>query len=79
MTSPCASSPRQGSRRLIGQIANEKQTIINLVAAELGAAIVPRWTAQLGAAGVVFQAIALKEGMALRTLPLSIAYLRNVA
>lgn len=62
----------------IGQMANEKQTILTLVATGLGIAIVPRWTAQLGAAGVVFRPILLPEGMELRSLPLAVAFLRHV-
>jgi DNA-binding transcriptional LysR family regulator len=62
----------------IGQMANEKQTIINLVANGLGIAIVPRWTSQLGAAGVVFKPISLPQGLMLKSLPLSAAYLRDV-
>lgn len=62
----------------IGQMANEKQTIINLVAGGLGVAIVPRWTSQLGATGVAFKPIVLVEGVVLKSLPLSVAYVRNV-
>ncbi len=67
-----------GVTPLIGQMANEKQTIIQLVASGLGVAIVPRWTSMLGAAGVVFRPIALAEGNEQRSLPLSVATLRNV-
>jgi DNA-binding transcriptional LysR family regulator len=62
----------------IGQMANEKQTIINLVASGLGVAIVPRWTSQLGAAGVVFTPIELPQGAVLKRLPLAMATLRDV-
>ena len=62
----------------IGQIANEKQTIINLVGNGLGAAIVPRWAARMAATGVVFLPIRLPAGAAMHRLPLSAAYLRHV-
>lgn len=62
----------------IGQMANEKQTIINLVGGGLGIAVVPSWTSRLGAAGVAFKPISHAEGTALKSLPLSVAYLRNV-
>jgi DNA-binding transcriptional LysR family regulator len=38
----------------IVQLANEKQTIVNLVAAELGVAIVPRWTSRMAARGICY-------------------------
>ncbi len=67
-----------GVTPLIDQIANEKQTIIQLVASGLGVAIVPRWISMLGATGVVFSPIVLAEGNTQRSLPLSVATLRNV-
>lgn len=36
----------------IAQIAEEKQTIVNLVSAGLGIAIVPSWTSRLASRGV---------------------------
>jgi DNA-binding transcriptional LysR family regulator len=36
-----------GLEARIVQIADEKQTIVNLVAAELGVAIVPKWTSRM--------------------------------
>ena len=41
-----------GLQPRIAQIADEKQTIVNLVAAELGVAIVPRWTSRMATPGV---------------------------
>ena len=38
----------------IVQYAEEKQTIVNLVAENLGAAIVPRWTTRISSRGVCF-------------------------
>ena len=58
----------------IAQVADEKQTIVNLVAAGLGAAITPRWTARMKVAGVRF--IPLKETGAGR-LPLAAAWLKG--
>lgn len=62
----------------VGQVADEKQTIINLVAAGLGAAIVPRWTARLGSVGVAYRPLVLAEGASTSRLPLAAAYLRDV-
>src|SRR3954467_11640474 len=46
------------------QVADEKTTIVNLVAARLGLAIVPRWTSRLTIAGVRFVPLKLKRGSA---------------
>lgn len=43
-----------GLRAHVAQIADEKQTIINLVAAGLGAALVPRWTSRMAPRSVRF-------------------------
>lgn len=60
----------------IAQIADEKQTIVNLVAAGLGAAIVPRWTARMAISGVRF--VPLKDmGENVGRLPLAAAWLRG--
>jgi DNA-binding transcriptional LysR family regulator len=63
------------SPRLV-QVADEKQTIINLVAARLGLAIVPRWTTRMGISGVKFIPLRIKDGPAGR-LPLAAAWLRS--
>ena len=42
----------------IAQIADEKQTIVNLVSAKLGAAIVPKWTSRMAARGVRYVRLA---------------------
>lgn len=62
----------------VGQVADEKQTIIHLVAAGFGVAIVPRWTACLAVPGVAYVALTPPEGISLNRLPLSAAYLRDV-
>lgn len=66
-----------GLQARIAQVAEEKQTIINLVAAEIGLAIVPRWTARLAPAGVRF--VPLKTGRqgTMTKLPLAAAWVRQ--
>lgn len=67
---------RAGLKPRIAQIADEKQTIVNLVAAGLGAAIVPRWTARMAIPGVRF--VPLKDaGEGAGRLPLAAAWLRG--
>jgi DNA-binding transcriptional LysR family regulator len=69
-----------GLQARIAQIAEEKQTIINLVAADLGIAIVPRWTSRMAAKGVRY--IPLKSAASTVTatmnkLPLAAAWVRG--
>ena len=66
-----------GLRPLIAQVAEEKQTIVNLVAAELGIAIVPRWSSRMNVAGVRYVALALEGGERLNLLPLAAAWVRG--
>ncbi|KWV54134.1 transcriptional regulator [Bradyrhizobium macuxiense] len=61
----------------IRQIADEKQTIVNMVAARLGVAIVPRWTARMAIPGVRFVPLRLKRGSSAGRLPLAAAWLRG--
>ena len=63
-----------GLQARVIQIANEKQTIVNLVAAELGVAIVPRWTSRMAARGVRFVRLA---GSDMNRLPLAAAWTRG--
>jgi DNA-binding transcriptional LysR family regulator len=56
------------------QIADEKQTIVNLVAAELGVAIVPRWTSRMATRGVCYVPLAMS---AMNKLPLAAAWTRG--
>ncbi len=56
------------------QIADEKQTIINLVAAELGVAIVPRFTSRMATRGVRFVPLAIPT---MTRLPLAAAWTRG--
>ncbi|MEW7313966.1 LysR substrate-binding domain-containing protein [Buttiauxella gaviniae] len=59
------------------KIADEKQTIINMVAAELGAAIMPKWVARMSAMNVKFIPLA-KEYQTIRTkLPLSAVWVKD--
>lgn len=61
----------------IQEIADEKQTIVNMVAARLGVAIVPRWTARMAIPGVRFVPLRLKRGSAAGRLPLAAAWLKG--
>ena len=63
----------------IVQHATEKQTIVGMVAAGLGAAIVPRWTARIAAKGVRFVPIRRpRTARQLDTLPLAAAWIRGL-
>jgi DNA-binding transcriptional LysR family regulator len=66
-----------GLRPVISQVAEEKQTIVNLVAAKLGLAIVPRWTSRLAVAGVRFVPLVAPQADHLNILPLAAAWLRG--
>lgn len=68
---------RAGLRPQLSQIAEEKQTIVQLVAAGLGLAIVPRWASRLGMAGVRFVPLASRDAADLELLPMAVAWLRN--
>lgn len=61
----------------IGQIADEKQTIVTLVASGTGLAIVPRWTSRLAVPGVRFVPLKTREGAALSKLVLAVAWARG--
>lgn len=65
-----------GLQARIAQVADEKQTIVNLVAAGLGAAIVPRWTARLATEGVRFIPLDVTTGP-INRLPLAAVWLRG--
>jgi DNA-binding transcriptional LysR family regulator len=62
----------------LAQVAEEKHTIINLVAAQLGAAIVPRWTARMMTKGVRYVPIETSAPRGLNRLPLWAAWVRDV-
>ncbi len=63
-----------GLEARIVQIADEKQTIVNLVSAQLGVAIVPKWTSRMAARGVRYVRLAT-SGMT--KLPLAAAWTRG--
>jgi DNA-binding transcriptional LysR family regulator len=66
-----------GLRANIAQLADEKQTIVNLVAAELGVAIVPSWTSRMTAAGVRYIPLIVHGNKAAKRLPLAAAWVRG--
>ncbi len=66
-----------GQRPTIAQVAEEKQTIVNLVAAELGLAIVPRWASRMAIAGVRYVPLKTRPPDALGILPLAAAWVRG--
>lgn len=64
----CGLEPR------IAQQAEEKQTIVHLVGAEIGAALVPHWTSRLGVEGVVYRPLVDASGEQVCELPLAAAW-----
>jgi DNA-binding transcriptional LysR family regulator len=56
------------------QLADSKQTIVNLVAAGLGVAIVPRWTSKLAIEDVAYVPLSAPGSQVLKTLPLAAAW-----
>jgi DNA-binding transcriptional LysR family regulator len=63
-----------GLEARIAQIADEKQTIVNLVSAGLGVAIVPKWTSRMAARGVRYVRLASSD---MNKLPLAAAWTRG--
>ena len=61
----------------IAQIAEEKQTIVNLVSVGAGLAIVPRWTSRLAVKGVRFLPLRTKPDATLSKLILAAAWARG--
>ena len=59
----------------IVQYAEEKQTIVNLVAENLGVAIVPRWTSRISTRGVCYVPL---DASGQYRLPLAAAWVRGV-
>jgi DNA-binding transcriptional LysR family regulator len=64
-----------GLRPTIAQVAEEKQTIVNLVAAQIGLAILPRWASRLAVPGVRYVALEMPPRRGLAVLPLAAAWL----
>jgi DNA-binding transcriptional LysR family regulator len=58
----------------IVQIADEKQTIVNLVSAEIGVAIVPKWTSRMAARGVRYVRLVASD---MNKLPLAATWTRG--
>ncbi len=65
-----------GLRAQVVQVADEKQTIINLVAAGVGAAIVPKWTSRMAPRGVCFIPLET-HARAQNWLPLAAMWIRG--
>lgn len=61
----------------IAQVAEEKHTIVNLVAAGTGLAIVPHWTSRLQMPGVTFVPLSVPEGTTRSKLILAAAWARG--
>jgi DNA-binding transcriptional LysR family regulator len=66
-----------GLRPAIAQVAEEKQTIVNLVSARIGLAIVPRWASRLAVTGVRFIPLDVRGAGRSDILPLAAVWLRG--
>jgi DNA-binding transcriptional LysR family regulator len=66
-----------GLQARIAFFAEEKYTIVNLVAAEVGVAIVPRWTSRMPVAGVRYIPLSDATRVAEDKLPLAAAWVRG--
>ncbi|HET9594303.1 MAG TPA: LysR family transcriptional regulator [Anaeromyxobacteraceae bacterium] len=62
----------------VAQLADEKQTIVHLVAAGLGVAIVPRWTSRMTIKGVRYVPLEATPAGGPGRLPLAAAWMRDV-
>lgn len=60
------------------QNADEKQTMLNMVAAGIGGAIAPRWWSSIAPAGVAIREIALSELPGVHRLPLHLVWPRDI-
>ncbi|MEQ8348565.1 MAG: LysR family transcriptional regulator [Sneathiellaceae bacterium] len=69
---------QSGLTARVAQIADEKQTIVNLVSTGIGIAIVPRWASRLAVAGVRFVPLRFAAEAPAYSLQLSAAWLRGV-
>jgi len=68
---------RAGLAQRIAEVADEKRTIINLVGAKPGVAIVPRWTSRMAIPGVRHVPLRIQQRGSLGRLPLSVAWLSD--
>jgi DNA-binding transcriptional LysR family regulator len=66
-----------GLRPNIVQVAEEKQTIVNFVAAGIGLAVVPRWASRLAVTGVRYVRLESPAQEKLGILPLAAAWVRG--
>lgn len=66
-----------GIKPTLIQIADEKQTIINMVAAGLGAAVMPRWVARLSSLNVRFIPLAPVHAEICKKLPISAVWVKG--
>ena len=65
-----------GLKPRIAQAAEEKQTIVNLVAARIGLAIVPKWTMRMATQGVRYAPLLVPATAPADSLPLAAAWLK---
>lgn len=63
----------------ISQVADEKQTIINLVSAEFGLAIVPQWSSRISLPGVSFVPLNVDAHSTRKGLPLAAVWLHSAS
>ncbi|WP_068300745.1 LysR family transcriptional regulator [Pararhodobacter sp. CCB-MM2] len=61
----------------VAQVAEEKHTIVNLVATGTGLAIVPRWTSRIAIPGVAYVPLAIPPGATRSKLILAAAWARG--
>ncbi|ATZ96317.1 MULTISPECIES: LysR family transcriptional regulator [Dickeya] len=64
-----------GLKPNVVQKADEKQTIINMVAAEVGGAIMPRWVSRMSVPNVRFIPIRRQDASSCKGLPLAAAWM----
>ena len=67
-----------GFEARVAQVADEKQTIVNLVSAGLGVAIVPRWTSRMTVEGVAYLPLTPKGDAPTSRLPLAAVWMSDL-
>ena len=67
----------EGFSPKVAQTADEKHTIVRLVATGLGGALVPQWTNRISVDGVVYRKLRTQAGEEIRELPLAAAWVRG--
>lgn len=68
---------KEGLSPKVAQTADEKHTIVRLVATGMGAALVPQWTNRISVDGVVYRKLRMQSGDEIRELPLAAAWVRG--